>query len=121
MRNFLHYLISVLLWILFGYYWYVVFERRIDRSALQPLAILLAITVLGLAITLWWIAHNKRIAAKGNRKTLMSAPAEPFEFDNLKRPIKAPPLELLLEADRVTVSVDDQGHKVYVVERRVAS
>jgi len=51
----------------------------------------------------------------------MSAPAEPFEFDNLKRPIKAPPMELLLEADRVTVSVDDQGHKVYVVERRVAN
>ena len=51
----------------------------------------------------------------------MPAPAEPFEFDNMQRPIVAPPLEQLQEADRVTVSVDDEGHKVYVVERRVAS
>ena len=70
MRNFLHYLISILLWVLFGYYWYVVVQRQIDRDTLQPLAILFAITALGLAITLWWIAHNKRIAAKGQPEDL---------------------------------------------------
>jgi len=65
MRNFLHYLISILLWILFGYYWYVVVQRQISRESLEPLVILTGITVLGLVITLWWIAHNKRIAANG--------------------------------------------------------
>jgi len=44
MRNFLHYLISILLWILFGYYWYVVVERQISRESLQPLVILTGIT-----------------------------------------------------------------------------
>ena len=47
MRNFLHYLVSVLLWILFGYYWYVVVERQISRESLQPLVILTGITVDG--------------------------------------------------------------------------
>ena len=103
MRNFLHYLISILLWILFGYYWYAVFQRQIGPDSIQPLGILFGITVLGLAITLWWIAHNKRIAARGKRKTLMPPPAEPFEFDTLNRPIIAPEMALLKTAGRVTV------------------
>ena len=116
MRNFLHYLFSGLLWILFGYYWYVVVERQIGREHLQPLGILVGITALGLAITLWWIAHNKRIAAKGKRRNLMPAPAEPFDFDNLKRPITAPDMGLLKTAARVTIEVDDQGNKVYSID-----
>ncbi len=113
MRNFLHYLFSILLWIVFGYYWYVVVERQIGREHLHPLGILVGITALGLAVTLWWIAHNKRIAAKGKRKNLMPAPAEPFDFDNLERPIVAPEMALLRTAARVTIAVDDQGNKVY--------
>jgi hypothetical protein len=118
MRNFLHYLVSFLLWILFGYYWYVVFERQISRESLRSLGILTLITLLGLVITLWWIAHNKRIAAKGKRKTLMVPPDEPFEFDNLNRPIIAPTTALLKAAAIVNVSVDDQGNKVYAIDQQ---
>ena len=113
MRNILHYLISILLWILFGYYWYVVVERQIGRDSLQPLLILIGLTALGLSITLWWIAHNKRIAAKGKRKNMMPAPDEPFTRDNLERPIIAPGLDLLQSAAEVTISVDEEGNKVY--------
>lgn len=113
MRNFLHYLASILMWILFGYYWYVVVERQIGRDSLEPVGILVIMTAIGLVITLWWIAHNKRIAAKGNRKTFMKAPLEPFEFDNLNRPILAPAMDILQSADRISVSVDDDGNKVY--------
>jgi hypothetical protein len=117
MRNFLHYLFSGLLWILFGYYWYVVVERQIGGEHLQPLGILVGITALGLAITLWWIAHNKRIAARGKRKNLMAAPAEPFKFDNLNRPLVAPDLTLLQGTARVGITLDDQGNKVYTAGR----
>ncbi len=117
MRNFLHYLVSVLLWILFGYYWYVVVERQIGRDSLQPLLILVGLTVLGLSITLWWIAHNKRIAARGKRNTLMPPPDEPFEFDNLNRPIIAPDIVLLKAAAEITVALDYQGDKVYTIDR----
>lgn len=113
MRNFLHYLFSILLWIVFGYYWYVVFERQISSDTLQPLGILFGITILGLAITLWWVAHNKRIAARGKRKNLMPAPAEPFENDNLERPLLAPDMAILQSAARVTISLDEEGNKVY--------
>ncbi len=117
MRNFLHYLVSVLLWILFGYYWYVVVERQIGRDSLQPLLILIGLTVLGLSITLWWIAHNKRIAAKGKRNTLMPPPDEPFECDTLNRPIVAPAMTLLKTAAEITVGLDYQGNKVYRIDR----
>jgi hypothetical protein len=115
MRNFLHYLTSILLWILFGYYWYVVFERQITSKTIYPLGILFGLSVLGLAVTLWWVAHNKRIARKGKRKNLMPAPQEPFEQDNLARPIVAPPVTVLRTAREVTISVDDDGNKVYAV------
>lgn len=113
MRHFFHYLFSVLLWVLFGYYWHVVVERQIGREHLHPLGILVGITALGLAITLWWIAHNKRIAARGKRRNLMTPPPEPFDFDNLARPIVAPDRDLLKAAPRVTIQVDEQGNKVY--------
>jgi hypothetical protein len=115
MRNFLHYLASILMWILFGYYWYVVVERQIGRDSLQPVAILLGMTALGLAFTLWWIAHNKRIAARGNRNTLMAPPVEPFERDNLHRPIVAPDMDRLKTASAISVHVDEDGNKVYTI------
>ena len=43
-------------------------------------------------------------------------PTEPFDFDNLKRPIVAPEMVLLQAAGRVTVKVDNQGNKVYTIE-----
>lgn len=113
MRNFLHYLFSVLLWILFGYYWYVVFERQLTRETLYPVGLLFALTALGLAITLWWIAHNKRIAAKGKRKNFMAPPAEPFEKDNLERPVVGDDLADLRNAAEVIISLDEDGNKVY--------
>ena len=121
MLNILHYLVSILLWILFGYYWYVVVERQISRESLQPLVILTGITVLGLVITLWWIDHNKRSAANCKRKTLMPPPKEPFEFDSLNRPIVGPGMPLLQAAYMVTVSVDDQGNKVYSIDQQGGS
>ena len=113
MRNFLHYLFSILLWIVFGYNWYIVFQREVSRGSLYPLGILFGITALGLSITIWWVAHNKRIASKGNRKTLMPAPLEPFEQDNLGRSVIAPDIALLQNAAQVTISIDEEGHKVY--------
>jgi exosortase/archaeosortase len=113
MRTALHFVLSILMWCLFGYYWHLVVQQQISRHSLESLAMLSAFTLLVLAVTLWWIAHNKRIASRGKRKNLMPAPPEPFEMDNLQRPIKAPPLEQLKVARRVLIRVDDAGNKVY--------
>jgi hypothetical protein len=115
MRSFLHFFISILLWCLFGYYWHLVVQRQISRHSLESLVMLSAFTLLVLAITLWWIAHNKRIASRGKRSNLMPAPPEPFEMDNLQRPILAPPIATLQAARLVVIAVDAQGNKVYSV------
>ena len=121
MRHVLHIVVSVLLWILFGYYWYVVVaEREVSADTLDAMGVLVGSTVLGLALTLWWVAHNKRIASKGRRTTSPAPPAEPFTHDTLGREITAAGLEELKAARCVEIGLDDEDRKVYTVCREVS-
>lgn len=114
MRHALHIVFSILLWILFGYYWYVVVaEREVSADTLDAMGVLAGSTVLGLALTLWWIAHNKRIASKGRRTATLPSPVEPFEKDTIGRPLVAPGIEVLQAARVVDIALDDDGNKVY--------
>jgi hypothetical protein len=114
MRHALHIVVSILLWILFGYYWYVVVaHREVSADTLHAMGVLVGSTALGLALTLWWIAHNKRIASRGRRKGTLPASPEPFDQDYLGRPLDAPAIEELRLAPVVDVLLDDEGRKVY--------
>jgi hypothetical protein len=114
MRHALHIVFSILLWILFGYYWYVVVaEREVSTDTLHAMGVLAGSTALGLALTLWWVAHNKRIAAKGRRTGTLPAPPEPFEEDHIGRSLVAPRIEELKRARVVDIALDDEGRKVY--------
>ena len=73
-RNFLHYFISLLMWILFGYYWYVVSGRKISWGTFQALTVLGLVSLLGLAVTTLWIRHNQRLARR-NRRSQAPPPA----------------------------------------------
>jgi len=114
MRHVLHIVISILLWILFGYYWYVVVaEREVSTDTMHAMGVLAGSTALGLALTLWWIAHNKRIASKGRRLDTLPQPPEPFDQDYLGRPLVGPTVEDLKKARIIDIDLDDGGHKVY--------
>jgi len=114
MRHALHIAVSVLLWILFGYYWYVVVaHREVSADTLDAMGVLVGSTALGLAVTLWWVAHNKRIASRGRRTATPPAPAESLAVDSLGRPVVSPGLEVLRTARLVDVSLDGDGRKVY--------
>ena len=114
MRHALHIVISILLWILFGYYWYVVVaQREVSVDTLHAMGVLVGSTALGLALTLWWVAHNRRIAARGRRKDTLPSPPEPFDTDYLGRPVEAPEIGDLKNARVIDVELDDEGHKIY--------
>ena len=114
MRHALHIAISVLLWILFGYYWYVVVaEREVSADTLHAMGVLAGSTALGLALTLWWVAHNKRIASKGRRTATLPAPPEPFAQDHLGRPRTAPDIAVLQNARVVDIALDGEGRNDY--------
>jgi len=115
MRNFFHIVISICLWCLFGYYWYVVGQRQVNTASLQALGILALITLLGVLATVWWIAHNKNLASRNRRRQAPPTAPETFATDHLGRELSGPGLDVLKQAGTIVIKLDDEGHKVYAV------
>ncbi|MFO7607571.1 MAG: hypothetical protein R6X35_00050 [Candidatus Krumholzibacteriia bacterium] len=113
MRHVLHTVLSLLMWCLFGYYWWIVAQRRVHPATIDALAILGLLACLGLTVTVAWVVHNLRLARKYGRRKGFTVPPETFTTDHLQRPLVSPGLETLREARIVTVSLDDSQRKVY--------
>ena len=119
------------MWCLFGYYWYVVSQREIGNDTVQALGVLSIVIVVGITGTLWWVAHNKRLAQRNRRSTPPPLVPEPFDVDYLNRPIVAPDIKVLQAASIVDIELaplsekeaaadpDNQyaGKKIYSVVR----
>lgn len=119
MRQAWHWVASILMWILFGWYWYLVMQRQISPSSLRAVWLLAAISAVGLLVTLWWVAHNKRLASRNRRQGAPPAVPETFTTDHLGRPLAGAAPASLRSAKIVTVSLDDQGRKVLGVAEGV--
>ncbi len=121
------------MWCLFGYYWYVVSGREIGNDTIQALGVLSIVIILGILGTLWWVAHNKRLAQRNRRNSPPPEVPEPFDVDYLKRPIVAPDISILKAASIIDIELvplseeeaaadpDNEyaGKKVYSVARGV--
>jgi hypothetical protein len=116
MRHALHIAASVLMWLVFGYYWYVVLGRDIGAATVQAIQILALIVVGGLLVTLFWVRHNLRLARRNRRRGVPPSPQERLERDVLEREIVAPDLGVLRRARLVHVRLDDEGRKVFVLD-----
>ncbi len=120
MRDFFHTFISILLWLLFGYYWYVVSGRQISWGTFQALLVLGMISLLGLVITAMWVRHNQNLA-HGNRRTgSHPTTTEILEYDHLNRTVIAPPTADLKKAHIISINLDENGNKVYAAPTEVA-
>ncbi|MCP4572287.1 MAG: hypothetical protein GY838_08025 [bacterium] len=113
MRHAWHIFISILLWCLLGYYWYVVAQRQITADSGVALLVLAGIVLAGLVITLLWVSHNLRLSARLGRRQGFAAPPEPFTHDHLGRSLMAPSRAELQAATTVIIEGDAAGHKVY--------
>lgn len=110
---------SILMWILFGWYWYLVMQRQVSPSSLRAVGLLMAISLVGLLVTVWWVGHNKRLAARNRRQGAPPARPEAREADHLGRPLAGTPAADLRNARVVTVSLDDGGRKVLAAAKGV--
>jgi len=108
-RNILHIVVSVLMWCLFGYYWYVVSGREIGAATLQALGVLGLVIVLGLILTFWWVAHNKKLARRNRRNRAPETVPESFAADHLGREITGPGLEVLRETQVVDIRLETEN------------
>jgi len=105
MRNIFHVVISLLMWCLFGYYWFVVSKREIGAETLQALVVLSIVILVGLIVTFWWVKHNKKLALRNRRNTPPPPVPEPFESDTLNRPIIAPSINELQAASIIDIEL----------------
>ncbi len=115
MRNIVHTFVSILMWILFAYYWYLVVSRQINIASARALGTLALITLLILVATVLWIVHNKKLASKNRRNQAPPPVPEWFETDHLGATLISPGLEVLREAASITINLDGAGQKVYSV------
>ena len=81
----MHILLGVLLWAVFGYYWFIVIQRPITphtRLALTGVGSIVGSITLFLVL---WVLHNIRIARHSNRRNIRMARIALPETDFLGR------------------------------------
>jgi len=118
MRHLLHILASIAMWCLFGYYWSVVLGRDIAEGTIRSVIILVAVVLVGLALTMLWIRHNQRLARRfaGRRRQPTAVGPPGLAHDTLGRPIDAPDLAVLRAARVVEVTADRDGKTFRVAD-----
>jgi len=120
-RNTIHQLVSLGMWLMFAYYWYLVGRHQINRASFNAVGLLVAITVSEVLLTLWWVRHNKKLARRNRREHAPTSPPETFAQDKLGRPLRSPVLSVLKQARLVDIELSENGEKIYTIGNRVAS
>lgn len=80
-RTILHIVLGVMLWVVFGYYWYIVMQRPVSAEMKHALLIVGIIVASITVFDFFWILHNVRIARRGRRRKRREgelAPANDF-------------------------------------------
>ncbi len=103
-RTVFHIVLGALMWVVFGYYWYLVVQQPVTEHTKNALAIVGIIIAAITVFDFFWILHNIRVSKNGKRRTRMTASPLPAE-DYLGRPYVTPGDELVLAARYVEVHV----------------
>lgn len=107
-----HTAVSLLGWLLFGYFWYRIFVRSLDQQAL--ITILLILVVFGgiILVNFLWVHFNRSLYRRlGRRKQIRGAVMTPTA-DKLGRRLQGADWPSLMAARHVMVDLEGQ-HKVY--------
>ena len=110
MRNAFHVVVSLAMWCLFGYYWYLVLGREVGRETMRAMITLVVAVLVGLAVTMIWIGHNLRLARKfADRRRGTRTVAEPsLDHDTIGREIQHPGLDVLRRAAVIDIAADQE-------------
>jgi hypothetical protein len=121
-RTGVHIVLGILLWVVFGYYWYIVIQRPITTHTRFALIAVGTIVVVLTLFLVYWVFHNRRIARKHKRRKRRRADAPTPEIDFLGRRFIMPANGSLLTARYIEIHVvqmsDDDGttgHKTFRV------
>lgn len=104
LRTTVHILLGAVLWLVFGYYWYLVMQQPVTYETKRALICVGAIVAVITLVDAFWIIHNIRIARFGKRRARQTA-AEPPVEDFLGRAFIAQSEEAIRSAPYIEVHV----------------
>lgn len=117
-RTILHILLGALLWVVFGYYWYLVMQQPVTDHTKRALTIVGGIVAVITVFDAFWIIHNIRIARFGQRRARRTA-AEPPATDFLGRSFIAQSDEAVRAARYIEIHVVDIADDQNVVKHKL--
>lgn len=107
MRLYFHILLGILLWIVFGYYWYIVVQRPIGpQTRLALIAVAVIVVALTLALVAW-IFYNIRLARRFKRRQTRLRGVKRSATDFLGRQLVFENEVQVMVARHVRVNVED--------------
>lgn len=111
-----HALLSIAGWILFGWFWWTVFARPIDRTALYTFGLLLVALVAIVVIHLIWVRFNLDLYRTRGQRTQVRQVAFTATADCLGRTFEGADWDRLRRAGSIEVTVDpDRKIKRYAL------
>jgi hypothetical protein len=75
-RRILHLALAGGGWLLFGYWWWIVFQHVTRQEIVFTLLFLGIALVFVVAVTITWVVHNIRIARRGRRRQARIVPVD---------------------------------------------
>ena len=117
-RTTFHILLGALLWLVFGYYWYLVMQQPMTDETKRALIIVGSIVAVITIVDALWIIHNIRIARFGNRRTRQTTAEPPME-DFMGRAFIAQSEEVLRAARYIEVHVVEIADERNVVKHKL--
>jgi hypothetical protein len=117
-RTIFHIVLGALLWVVFGYYWYLVVQQTVTPETKRALLIVGAIVVGITLFDVFWILHNVRIARYGKRRDRRTT-AEPPSNDFLGRAFIAQSDDALRTARYIEVHVVEIADERDVVKHKL--
>ena len=105
LRHAMHAIAAVLLWAVFGYYWWIVLRRPMNPDTRTALSILAILVLAGVIFLTAWVFHNIRIYRTRQRRKERRKALADNDRDYLGRRIVMDDPYMLLRSNYIEVEV----------------
>jgi hypothetical protein len=119
LRQLLHGIVALLLWVVFVFYWSIVFQRPMSSDTRASLTTLAIVTGAGILFLSFWVYHNVRIHKKFRRRKRRRDASFLAEADHLGRVIVFEDFEALLRSHYIEVEVRTDDPSDPPVEEKI--
>lgn len=108
LRQIFHVIVSVLLWVVFVYYWMIVVRRPMNPDTKMALICLAVLIALSAAYLFWWVYYNIRLHRKVGERRVHRRDAPEPTHDYLGRELLMENREALGKANYIRVIIRDR-------------